>query len=164
MTKLWLLRKIKEHFFRLRRSCSWFIFMYNNHNWDYSYLYTMIDKKLSEMEKCHRKYSRTLSRSSVCRQINLTRKYLAISQGFEFENAYKKFKEIYGELSMETIPYHNGSCTLKFKYSKCEYNSPKHKHADKISARLHRLEIYVMEKYRLKFHDMMKKYSTCWCD
>ncbi len=40
---------INSHYRRLRRSISWAIFMYNNYDFDHSYMYKVIHKKLTAM-------------------------------------------------------------------------------------------------------------------
>lgn len=160
----WLPRRIREHFHRFKRACSWFVFMYNNHSWCDSYLYKMIDKKLAEMEHTQTYYSHALCHYSLARLIKLTRKYYDLSVNFSFEKAWKKFEERYGETEILTKELPDGySEWLGIGHKKCK-TKEENEYASKLSHRLFRMEEYQQEKYRKKFLNMLITHGRYWWD
>jgi hypothetical protein len=97
--------RIPNFFSKLKRSLSWFVFMWNNFNWDGYYVYAVMLKKLQDMEKF---FSNPNNVHTVCASRTHTeiKRIVYILNNIVDNNydigspEYKKLEEKWGELKM----------------------------------------------------------------
>lgn len=150
---------IREFFIRLKRCFSWFIFMWNNHDWDYNYLYEIIDKKLSDMYNHNKYYSHHISKNSTCRQIKICRWYLNKLINGPCEDLFDKFFNKFGEINFEI----SNKILREANYSNCK-SKKENKYANKILHRIHRYETYLYKKYKSNLFSIMNRWINYWWD
>jgi len=119
-----MFRSITNTFYRLRRAISWFFFMYHNYEFDYVYLFQVIDKKLKDMQEFYSNKDRccAISHLRIAVEIRKARRYLYGGMFSEFNILWKEFEEKYGDVSMKFKPYKGKpgfNELVGFNYSKC---------------------------------------------
>ena len=161
---------IQKFFIRLKRSLSWFIFMWTNEDWDYSFLYDVIDKKLASMEKLF-KTSIFTTKNSLVRLIRLARTYMKLARQDEFAfTLYKQFEAKYGRSTckMDNINPATKSAILIFGFKKDDTlifdTDPEYKRINKLYIRVLRRISYRKIEYRRRLFYILNKYMEYFWD
>ena len=150
------------------RSLKWFKRTYHNYDFDYNYLYYMIEEKLADMEKSMSKYA-----SHTCsKRIALIMRYALhhlsfITDDYKcVENLYKLHSKKYGEskMVMKELKDETGCSEWKgLKYEKCK-TIKEQKYADKIHTRIGNIWEERKVYHKRKFFYTFEKYIEYWWD
>jgi hypothetical protein len=150
--------RFKRFFRRLKRSTSWFFFMWRNEEFDYIYLYEVLEKKLGEMENCIRN-GYALHSQTYGRMIKLIRKNINIILDDDpCPNLDKQFKERYGDMAINT-----NNNKLSFIFSKCNTDE-QNKHANEIDKLLSYVKIKELEKTKFKIFNALGRWIDYFWD
>ncbi len=147
-------------FFRnLKRSISWFFFMWNNQEWDYNYFYIVMQKKLKSMLQVIENGD-AVTRKSVGRMMKLALYHLErIIEADTCNDLYDQHEKKYGELKSMIQPCKDKRLNqIKFYYDK------DNDHASKVSLRIFKIENYRMEKHKEKFFNILNRWVQYWWD
>lgn len=131
-----------------KRACKWFVRGYKSYDWDYYYLYQVMDWKLSDMEKCIRN-GNSLHRQSYGRMIKHIRWYIGqlLNGNDAFNKIDKLFHEKYGDISLDWINCYNTGDYIKFKKCKTKEDN---EWANKVFMRIHSYDDYLNKKHKTK--------------
>lgn len=159
-----------EFWHKLKRSVSWFFFMWDNNDWDHNYLYRVMDKKMGEMEYNFIKHGHLHNSKRYAKIIKICRWYLQrLINEDAIDSLQNKHREKYGDSKMilEADPLNlskDGMLMLKgWKYSKCK-SEVENKHANKVYTRICLMERHLHKKYFDRFFYIFKKYVQYWWD
>jgi len=150
------------------RGMKWFFRGYHSYEWDYSYLYIMIEQKLSDMEKCIRKYGI----STRTKRITLIMRYALhhlsyVTEDYKcVENLFNLHEKKYGYCNMmwETCEDDKKSMEYKgLKYSKCKTDEER-EYADKVHSRINKLWEERKAYHKRRFFYTFEKYVEYWWD
>jgi hypothetical protein len=156
---------------KLKRSISWFLFMWDNNNWGHIYLYKVMDKKMGELEYNFIKYGHLHNSKRYAKIINICRWYLQrLIKEDIIDSLQDKHINKYGNSKMiledhpDNVPGKAGLSVLKgWKYSKCE-TEEQNEYAHKVFIRICLMERYLYKKYYVRFFYIFKKYVQYWWD
>ena len=97
-----VIQRIVNFFLCLRRSISWAIFMWGNYDWDYGFVYDMLEKKLRAL-RASILAGRHSDKWVTAAQITLALSHLKLyrDEGFSSQ-LLKQFEEKYGTLTMKS--------------------------------------------------------------
>jgi hypothetical protein len=139
---------------KFKRSTSWFIFSWTNNDWDFYYLYKVIQKKIVQMRD-YMKNSPSCGARHDVKIMNICLWYLnKIIDNDICDSLYEKFYAKYGKISFKTRNNFWENCKAKEENDK----------ANKIFMRIAKYETYLWEKYKNKVFYIISKYSTQWWD
>ena len=147
----------------LGTSLSWFGFMWHDRDWDYTYFYKVMRKKLKTMEKTL-KTGLHCSRHSTSRMLRLALSYLdyMIGDSEPYINLDVLFRKKYGELKLDTTPDPENPQLhfMNFSFTKC----PKEKTdwAESVWCRIQEKKDLATAKYKRKFFYILEKYTPYW--
>jgi hypothetical protein len=150
----------------LCRSTSWFVFMWNNYDWDYNFLYKVIYKKLSAIEKSLRVNGNHVTSKSDAKIIRIALWYLErLIKDDMTDSLQDKVEAKYGRLRMvedtERDTEHPNLTAVKFIHAD---DPAKDEHASKLRTRVYMYHEYLTRKYLDKFCAIIAKHSQRWWD
>ena len=152
-----LCNSINRFFHKLRRSASWFIFMWENYEWDQDYLYMIMHKKITEMAKYHRKHGITLHAYSIARSLDIT--------------AYHLDQLIDSKYEIKLIELHEkkyGSIGFNWEFNQMTFENCKSmeedRHASEVLARCSRFNVLKGKNHKKQLLKAFEKFSDYWWD
>lgn len=151
-------------FKRLKRAFSWFKFMYTNEPWDHYYLYTVMQKKITEMRNCMRDYGHHRGSNHTVKIMNIALWYLErLVEDDICKSLYEKHERKFGKKTFAFVPCNDGS---KCSYLESFYvrASTDKEYADKVMGRIFNYECFLREKYKERFFYILNKHINRWWD
>jgi len=160
--------EIKNFPSNLLRGLKWFYRGYHSYEWDYTYLYIIIEQKLSDMEKCIGKYGIHLRKDRDCLIMRYALHHLSymIEDYKCVENLFELHKEKFGSSDMiwEDSKDHPQCVIYKgLKYSKCK-TEEELKYADKVHSRINKIWEERKVYHKRRFFYTFEKYIEYWWD
>lgn len=157
---------LKNFFRKLKRGLNWFLFMYNNEEWDFMYFYQFLEKRLEDLKRYYQTDSIDLYvGTKIVNKIEQILYYLKLVQKDDFfeRPEFKEFHEKYGELVMELEPSLDGKTSLcKFNFKKCETPEEYAKASQEYTILSTKFE-KLRKDYKEKFFGLLSKYiETFW--
>lgn len=144
--------KIKNFFRNLKRSFSWFFFMWNNYEWDNFYLYKVIRKKLQDMY-LPIKNGCGLTRFSHARMIKILIWYLdRLLDQDVCGKLYSLHEKKYGEINMFVLDGKLETC-----YTLCK-DKEKEEHANNVLRKIHSIEVERLERCKKRFFHLLERW------
>lgn len=154
------LRKLKGFFYSLYNIARWAPLLYHDREWDHTYFYQIIHKKLGYMEKYFQKSQismdnrRNYERIKICR-ILLGRIIDGTTQDM-LTDRILKMQSQYFDIQHDETPDERGRYSMHF-YRATKVEKLKVKHYRKLSKGCEELELELLCKY-------IQKYSRGWWD
>ena len=135
----------------------WLPIIWNDRQWDHFYLYEMLLKKLTLMEKYHTNSNNFVGQNKIAKQIKLCRLLCQrIVDDRYIINATKPVENKYGEWSFESELCEDGFCRRLV-----DNRTEKERVAYK---RAYNLSDYLRQQDKEMLFDKLNKWLDCWWD
>lgn len=151
---------------KLGRATSWFMFMWNNNEWDYQYLWKVLYKRITEIRNHTKKYSMHCSAKHHVKIMSILLWYIErLVKVDACDKLNDLFYEKYGHIKISSSPHPTNPhlSSMEFAYEKCD-TQEKYEYASKVSMRIHKMEERRYKKYQEKVFYIMNKYIQYWWD
>ena len=151
---------------KLGRSFSWFFFMWGNNEWDYSYIYKVLHKRIKEFRIHTNKYHRHESAPETIKDMDrclwLLDRLIKVDA---CDKLYDLHTEKFGRITIDSTPHKDDPrlAAVVFGYEKCD-TEEKYAYAPKVSHRIHDMEERLYEKYKEELFKILNDKINYWWD
>jgi hypothetical protein len=151
---------IRRFFSKLKRSLSWFIFAWDNNDYDYYYFYETMSKKLKDMVIYFQKNARHTNTGRVIKLMKICIKLIEhITPGTDWsecEDLYSLLHKKYGEIKYDFVPINKEYSKLNTIYM----NTPieKQEYVHRLSSKIFKKSEYRKNWSKKRLFYILSKY------
>jgi hypothetical protein len=160
-----IIRPFKNFFHWIVKSIQYSILLWNDYDWDYSFILKLLKYKISRTRKCILKNNHIVNAEKYCKQMEFVETLIDnVLKNVHHNNAYDLHREKWGEIDVDFIPCEKNSkySTIDFKAEKAITPELKEQERKEFRELVEKAEALTERDWKLIFRVMHKCLRNWW--